>query len=48
MVTLRVAGSSRFCARPPMRQRHVLHLDVGGLQPVEHEEAVPAGGVADS
>ena len=26
---------------------HVLHLDLGGLQPVEDEEAVPAAGVAE-
>ena len=39
----RVLEVLREAAQP---QRHVLHLDVGGLQPVEDEEPVPAAGVA--
>ena len=40
----RVVEVLREAAEP---QRHVLHLDVGGLEPVEHDEAVPAAGVAE-
>ena len=39
----RVVEVLREAAEP---ERHVLHLDVGGLQAVEDDEAVPAGGVA--
>ena len=39
----RVLEVLRQAAEP---QRHVLHGDVGGLEPVEHHEPVPAAGVA--
>ena len=40
----RVLEVLREAAEP---QRHVLHGDVRGLEPVEHHEAVPAAGVAE-
>ena len=47
-VTLRVAGSSRFCARPPRRSVTSSISMSAALEAVEDDEAVPARALAEA